>query len=102
MYRRRLALTAAQRAELEAARDRDPRPYLRERAAALLKVAGGAAPHAVARGGLLRRRKADTVYRWLGAYERGGLAGLVARPRGHRGLSPRAGGGAARAGAPAA
>ena len=91
MRRRTLPLSEAQRAELEHARDRDHRPYLRERAAALLKIAQGQSPHAVARHGLHKRRKAATVYDWLNRYRERGLAGLVQRPRGHRGLSPRQG-----------
>ena len=54
--RRTLALTAAQRQQLLHHRDHDPRPYVRERCAALLKIAGGRSPHAVARAGLLRPR----------------------------------------------
>lgn len=88
MPRRTLVLTPAQRAELEAARDRDPRPYLRERCAALLKVADGASAHAVARRGLLRPRDPDTVYGWLDGYAAAGLPGLVQRPRRARGPSP--------------
>ena len=95
MRARTLALTAAQRAELEQARDRDPRPYLRERAAALLKVAGGPSPRQVALAGLHRPRRPKTVCGWLDAYARGGLAGLVQRPRRARGFSPCAGGGPA-------
>lgn len=93
MRRRTLELGPDRRAELERTRDRDPRPYLRERAAALLKIAEGRSAHGVARGGLNRPRKPDTVYDWLDRYERGGLAGLVQKPRGHRGFSPSAGGG---------
>ena len=88
MYRRRLDLTPGQRHELEQVRDRDPRPYLRECAAALLKIAAGQAPYAVARQGLHKPRKPDTVYGWLAKYLAGGLAALVYPPRGHRGLSP--------------
>jgi len=87
-----LTLTAAARAALVRARDRDPRPYLRERAAAAVKVADGQSARRVALGGLGRRRKPDTVRGWLDAYRDGGLAGLVQRPRGHRGFSPCAGG----------
>lgn len=76
----RLDLTVAQRAELEAARDTSPVPYLRERAAALLKVADGAVAAEVARSGLLRPREPDTVYRWLHRYRREGIAGLTIRP----------------------
>lgn len=75
-----LELTAEQRAELERLRDTSPRPYLRERAAALLKSADGASPTAVARSGLLRRRKYHTVVAWLRRYQADGLVGLVIRP----------------------
>jgi len=75
--RRTLALTAAQRQLLLHHRDHDPRPYVRERCAALLKVADGQSAHAVARRGLLRPREPDTVYAWLGYYQGQGLAGLV-------------------------
>jgi hypothetical protein len=48
--RRTLELKTKQRQELAEYREHDPRPYLRERCGALLKIAGGGAtPHAVAR-----------------------------------------------------
>lgn len=75
--RRTLELTDTQRQELLQHRDHDPRPYVRERCAALLKIAGGQSPHAVARHGLLRPRKPDTVYSWLDWYERYGLRTVV-------------------------
>lgn len=75
----RLDLSAEQRQELETLRDRSRLPYLRERAAALLKIADGMAPLAVAQHGLLRPRDSDTIYRWLGRYRREGLAGLHIR-----------------------
>lgn len=90
MHRRTLVLTETQQAELRQLRDHDSRAYLRERAAALLKVAAGASPHAVARDGLLKSRDPDTVYGWLDRYEATGTAGLVQHPRGHRGFSPSA------------
>jgi len=67
--RRTLTLGAEERAELTFARDHDPRPYLRERAAALLKIADGQSPRLVARTGLLKPRAADTVYIWLNEYQ---------------------------------
>ncbi len=88
MRRRTLDLTAAQRAELLAARDHDPRPYLRERAAALLQIADGQSAHAVARHGLYRPRDPDSLYSWLDRYQAAGLSGLRQRPRRHRGLPP--------------
>jgi hypothetical protein len=80
--RRRLSLSEEQRRELCAHRDHDPRPDARERCAAVLQIAAGAAPHAVARRGLLRPRDPDTVYGWLASYEAGGLVGLLARRHG--------------------
>lgn len=77
---RRLVLTGAQRDDLTALRDRAARPYLRERAAAVLKVAGGEAAAAVARSGLLRPRDPDTVCAWLDRYLAQGAGGLRIRP----------------------
>lgn len=75
-----LEVTADQRAELERLRDTSPRPYLRKRAAALLKVADGVSPTAVAGSGLLRRRKYHTMVARLRRYQADGVAGLVIRP----------------------
>jgi len=74
--RRTLELTEAQRRDLIQHRDHDPRPYVRERSAALLKIADGQSPHAVARHGLLKPRDPDTLYEWLNLYERLGLRSL--------------------------
>jgi hypothetical protein len=97
---RTVTLSWAQRRELEQARDHDPRPYVRERCAALLKIADGTSAHAVARHGLLKARDPDTVYAWLGYYLADGLAGLSGhRHGGYRRSRLRAGGaGRARAG----
>jgi hypothetical protein len=92
MRRRTLTLTESQRSELVTLRDHSPRAYLRERAAALLKIAAGESPHAVARHGLLKARDPDTVYGWLTAYEAAGTAALSHQARGHRGFSPSGGG----------
>jgi transposase len=82
MSRRTLTLTEEQRQELLRLRDHDPRPYVRERGAALLKIAEGHSPHHVATQGLLRPRDPDTVYAWLGRYQASGSAGLIAHPQG--------------------
>src|SRR4029079_9078250 len=76
---RRLVLSPAQRAALDQALRRHPKAYVRERAAALLKIADGMSPHAVAAQGLLRPRAPDTVYDWLNRYEAEGLPGLEIR-----------------------
>ena len=80
--RRTLELKTRQRQELEDYRDHDSRPYLRERCGALLKIAGGQTPHAVARQGLLKPRDPDKLYGWLRIYEGQGVSGLVAHQHG--------------------
>lgn len=76
----RLTLGPEEAQELRAVRDRAAQPYLRERAAAILKVAAGRSAAATAREGLLRRRHPDTVCAWLGRYRAAGAAGLTIRP----------------------
>jgi len=90
--RRCLTLTESARAELARILRRDPRPYMRERASALLQIAEGRSPHWVSQQGLLQRREPDTVIRWLNAYEAGGCEALVQKPRPRRGFPPSAGG----------
>lgn len=90
MQRRTLTLTDRQRAELVALRDHDRRPYLRERAAALLRIADGESPHAVARRGILKPHAPDTLYDWLDRYTAQGSTGLIQQRRGSRGFSPSA------------
>ena len=79
-------LTTAERAELTRLRDTVPQAYLRERAAALLKVADGISAARVARQGLLRPRKPDTVYAWMDRFIDAGAQGL--RIRSGRGRKP--------------
>jgi hypothetical protein len=87
--RRTVTLSAVDRADLEALRDHGPKPYLRERAAAILKVADGGVAAQVARTGLLRPHDPDTIYAWLDRYRAEGSAGLVMRPgRGRRPVFP--------------
>ena len=76
----KLDLTAAQRRELESLRDHSPKPYLRERAAALLKIAAGESGRATARHGLLKPHWQDTVYAWVKRYRADGVAGLHVKP----------------------
>ena len=80
--RRTLRLKTREQRELEHYRDHDPRPYVRERCGALLKIAAGATPHAVARQGLLQPRDPDTLYSWLQRYEEDGVTGLLAHQQG--------------------
>jgi transposase len=57
-------------------RDHAEKPYLRERASAILQVAAGRSGRWVALNGLLRQRQPDTVYGWLDRYHNGGIDGL--------------------------
>jgi len=77
---REMPLTDAERRELIQVRDHDPKPYLRERAAAILKVADGMPAAQVACHGLLRPHKPDTVYTWLDRFLIDGIAGLRILP----------------------
>jgi hypothetical protein len=76
----RLNLSAAQKAELQQVRDRHPKAYLRERAAAILKVEAGQSLRQVAYHGLLRRHAPETVKGWCERYLAEGVAGLKVRP----------------------
>lgn len=67
---RHLTLTEDEREDLIRIRDRDPRPYMRERAAGLLKIAEGQSARQVALHGLLKSHSTNTLYRWLDTYER--------------------------------
>jgi hypothetical protein len=80
--RRTLTLTEEEHQVLIEHRDHDLHPQVRERCAALLKIAEGKSPHWVARHGLLKERDPDTVYNWLNIYQAEGLAGLMARRHG--------------------
>ncbi len=73
---RTLTLSEQQRQELINQRDHAKEPYLRERCAALLKVAEGAKAAHVARFLLLKPHKPDTIYDWLDRYHQRGIEGL--------------------------
>lgn len=73
---RTVSLAQEQREELLRCRNTSPVPYMRERAAALLKVADGERPAHVARHGLLKPHDPDVIYAWITRYEQQGLAGL--------------------------
>ena len=86
---RDIILSVPEREQLEQMVKLDPKAYRRERAAALLKIAAGQAGARVAREGLLRRRKPDTVYAWCDRFIEAGVAGLTIRPgRGRKVTSP--------------
>ncbi len=75
----KIELSAEQRQELEEIRDKHPKPYMRERATAILKIADGMSGLQVSREGLYKQRHPDTVYRWVRRYLAEGVAGLEIR-----------------------
>ena len=75
--RTQIDLTPAQRAELKRAERRHPKPYIRECATGILKVAEGQSVRQVALHGLPRPRRPETVAEWLQRYRDRGLAGLL-------------------------
>ena len=77
--RLKLELSEAERAELEDARDHSPLPYVRERAAGILKVADGLSGREVARNRLNRAHCPDTIYEWVKRYRQDKLEGLKIR-----------------------
>ncbi len=80
--RRSLRLSESAREELIEYLDHDPRPHIRERCGALLKIAQGHSPHFVALHGLLKKRDPDTLYNWLEIYQMEGVKGLIDRQHG--------------------
>jgi len=78
----KVTLSEQQREELLDVRDHHEKPYMRERAAAVLKVAGppgeeGQSARQVALHGLLRERRPNTVRGWIHAYKEEGIDGFV-------------------------
>lgn len=75
----KIELNDGQRRELENIRDHDQLPYLRERAAAILKIADGHSGLQTARNLLNRVHWQDTVYDWVKRYRAEGVEGLKIR-----------------------
>jgi transposase len=71
-----LELTDQQRADLQRLRQRAHKAYLRERAAALLKVADGQSARQVAAHGLLTSHSHRTICEWVTRFQADGLHGL--------------------------
>jgi transposase len=79
-------LTAVERAALVGARDPHANPSIRERAAALVRVADGPSARQAARRGGLTPRRVETVSRWVVAVRQQGVAGRLVAPG--RGRTP--------------
>jgi transposase len=77
---RQITLDGNQRQELIELRNTASKAYLRERAAAILKIADGISATRVAKSALLRVRDPDTLSEWLNRYQQEGIQGLCIRP----------------------
>ncbi len=78
--RLQLTLTPEQERQLRNVRDHAPEPYLRERAAAILKIAEGCSGREVALHRLNQPHWQDTIYEWVQRFLRDGVEGLKIRP----------------------
>ena len=78
--RRILSLVPEKRLELVILRDTGKKPYMRERAAALIKINDGQSAYEVARSGLHKKRDVDAIYGWIDRYEEKGIDGLQISP----------------------
>lgn len=58
-------------------RDCSTKPYLRERASAILKLSNGQTAFQIASDGLLRRRYYETVSDWFHRFQSDGVKGLL-------------------------
>jgi hypothetical protein len=75
-----IELAPAQVQELEQVRDHHPKAYVRVKAAGILKVWAGTSRRQVAKRGLLKPVRRETVQRWIVRYQHDGVAGLVVQP----------------------
>lgn len=81
----RIVLSEVQTSELEKAVRTHPKPYVRERATGILKVANGNSLRQVAYHQLLTRHAPETVKGWCESYLAGGFdALLVKKGRGRK------------------
>jgi transposase len=72
-----IELAPAQVQELEQVRDHHPKAYVRIKAAGILKVWSGTSRRQVAKRGLLKPVRRETVQRWIVRYQQEGIAGLL-------------------------
>lgn len=71
-----IKLSEEEKRELEQARDHHVKAYIREAAAAILKVAAGKSARQVAGSGLLKERDPETISKWIRRYQADGVGGL--------------------------
>ena len=74
-----LTLSEQQRTELLQARDHHSKPYIREQAAAILRVADGQSVRQVSSIGILKPRRRETVKEWIDRFLASGICGLLVK-----------------------
>jgi transposase len=74
-----IKLTKKQQQQLESIRSRHPKAYVRERAAAVLKVAAGASARSIAAAGFFNVRDHETIAEWVRRFKKDGAEGLLIR-----------------------
>ena len=75
-----VSFSPAQVQELEQVRDHHPQAYVRIKAAGILKVRQGQSLRQVAKSGLLKPMRRETVKAWIVRYQHDGVAGLRVQP----------------------
>ncbi len=75
-----VTLSPAQVQELEQVRDHHSLAYVRVKAAGILKVRQGQSMRQVAKSGLLKSVRRETVKAWIVRYQHDGVAGLLVQP----------------------
>jgi len=75
-----VTFSLAQVQELEQVRDHHPLAYVRVKAAGILKVRQGQSLRQVAKNGLLKPLRRETVKAWIVRYQHDGVAGLLVQP----------------------
>lgn len=73
----KLDLDPEQIADLQKALNRHPKAYVRERASAILQIHEGKSGCQIARTGLLKKRRENTICQWVHRYSQHGIEGLL-------------------------
>lgn len=79
MEKLKIELSPAEQKELEKVRDTHVKAYMREKASAILQIASGKSGLEVARRGLLKARRKNTIYDWVKLYKCEGIAGFLVK-----------------------
>ena len=75
----KLEITNEEQKALECVVSTHAKSYMRERASAILQISLGTSGLQVARRGLLKKRRENTVYEWVRRYRAEGIKGLENR-----------------------